>query len=340
MKRLRRYIATFSILFSPWVSFAQFDLSTLLEAGSADAETYLENYTAPLFEGFGYAMNGGWYNTGKVHNLGGFDITITGTAAFFPSKKQWWEFSNDDFQNIELKNSTSTKVPTILGPNIDPDQLDEIRLFDEEGEELIRLSPLTGIGLDESDIPIIKSNALPAPTVQVGIGLIKMTEVKLRWVPNISAVNGSLRFNQFGLGVLHEMTSKALRKTEFPLDLSFLISYGRTFSSIELDESQDQQVSFAIHGATTQFIASKTLSFLTLYSGAGFSGTLTNFNITGNFELSDVGNLVDPISIKTRGISPRINLGARILYAYTSIHVEYVLQEFPLLTIGFGVSIR
>jgi hypothetical protein len=323
----------------PLQLFGQLDLSSLLEAGAKDAETYLENYTAPAFEGFGYAMNGGWYNTGKVHELGGFDLTITGTVAFFPEKKQYWEFNNDDFVNFQLKDQTTARVPTILGPNVDPDELGEIRLLDEQNEELIRISPLTGIGLDESNIPIVSSNAIPAPAVQIGVGLIQMTEIKLRWVPTLNPVEG-VSFNQFGLGILHEMTSKALRSTEFPLDLSLFMSYSRAFASIQLEESLDQHVRFAIHGATAQFIASKTLSFFTLYSSAGFTGTLTNFDVTGQFELSDAGVLTDPISVKTRGLSPRINFGARILYAFTSLHVEYVLQEFPLLTFGLGVSMR
>jgi hypothetical protein len=339
MKRAKNQLLVLA-MFLPWISVAQLNISSLLEAGTGDAEKYLENYTAPLFEGFGYAMNGGWYNTGKVHELGGFDLTITGTVAFFPEKKQWWDFENEDFTNIELSQGSSASVPTILGPNVDPDELTEIRLFDEDREELIRLSPLTGLGLDQSEIPIVSSNVIPAPAIQLGVGLIKMTEVKIRWIPKIEAAGGDVKFNQFGLAVLHEMTSKALRKTEFPLDLSFLISYGRSFASVKIDEVKQQNITFATHGATTQFIVSKTLSFFTLYSGAGFSGTLTNFDVTGTFELSDAGSLTDPITVNTRGISPRINIGARILYAHTSLHVEYVLQEFPLLTTGFGISFR
>ena len=327
-------------LAGPHWLYGQLDLSNLLQAGTKDAETYLENYLAPAFEGFGYAMNGGWYNTGKVHQLGGFDLTITGTAAFFPEKKRWWEFSNGDFTNLQLKDQRTAQVPTILGPNIDPDQVGEIRLLDENGTELIRLSALTGLGLDESGIPIVRSNAIPAPAVQLGVGLIQMTEVKLRWVPTIRAADGAFRFNQFGLGILHELTSDALRKDEFPLDLSLFLSYSRSFAGVLLDEALNQNIRLSIHGATAQFIVSKTLSLFTLYSSAGFTWTTTRFNVLGTFSLSDAGNLVDPIHVKTGGFSPRINFGGRILYAGTSIHLEYVLQEFPLLTMGLGVSIK
>ena len=42
-----------------------------------DGKSLIEAYVSPLANSLGAALNNGWYNTGKPHKLGGFDITIT-----------------------------------------------------------------------------------------------------------------------------------------------------------------------------------------------------------------------------------------------------------------------
>jgi hypothetical protein len=311
----------------------------LLEAGTADAQTYIENYASPLFQGLGSSLNGGWYNTGKPHVLGGFDVTITSTFAFTPTKKEAWTFNNSDFTNIVLVNGESAQVPTLMSPNTDPDFLPELRLINDEDEELVRLSALTGLGLDETNIPLIKSNAVATPMLELGIGLIKRTELKLRWIPNIN-VAGAASFNLFGIGFLHEMTSEERRLKAFPLDFSLFASYSRLHVDAVIDEASNQMMDFSMQGTTIQFIGSKKFSIFDFYTGFGLSGNLTQFNLLGTFDVGEDNQLIDPISIRTFTVSPRYNLGARVLYANVSFHAEYVIQQFQMLTFGFGISIK
>ena len=52
-----------------------------------DAKSLIEAYISPLGNGLGAALNNGWYNTAKPHNLGGFDITITANIVMIPTNK-------------------------------------------------------------------------------------------------------------------------------------------------------------------------------------------------------------------------------------------------------------
>jgi hypothetical protein len=339
MRNTDKYIIAFLIMLS-LNARAQLDIGSLLEAGSSDGSIYLENYLSPAFEGFGYAMNGGWYNTAEPHQLGGFDITLTTTFAYVPKKREYWTFQNSDFSNIQLKNTNSAQVPSILGPNINPDNLDELQLIGNEGEELLRLTPLTGAGLDQSGYPFIQSNAIPAPMLQAGVGLIKKTEVKLRIIPNISVAKDAVKFNMFGIGILHDLTQWTPELFNVPVDISVFAAYSRMTTNIVINKDNNQAADLAVNGTSFQILASKNISFFTIYSGLGFSTSGTRFDVLGRYNLSDDGFVEDPINIKVDGSTPRINLGARFKYSGLALHAEYVLQNFPLITFGIGINYK
>ena len=139
---------------------AQLDLGLLLESGSEDANTYLENYMAPMFRGLGFGLNGGWYNTAKTHKKFGFDLSITMMASKVPEADEFFTFNNSDFKNLYYADGSSVRVPTMFGPNLGADDLPQlsVRDFDDTDgdgditDELIRISAPTGLGLDEGDI--------------------------------------------------------------------------------------------------------------------------------------------------------------------------------------------
>ena len=60
-------------------SFAQPDLpiTSIFADDIAQGEQLIEAYFTPMAESFGAGLNNGWYNTGKPHSLGGFDITFS-----------------------------------------------------------------------------------------------------------------------------------------------------------------------------------------------------------------------------------------------------------------------
>ena len=75
MKRFFKPLLIFCFLAGGYSAKAQLDLGLLLEAGSADANTYLQNYMAPAFIGLGFGMNVELYHTAKPHKTLGYDLT-------------------------------------------------------------------------------------------------------------------------------------------------------------------------------------------------------------------------------------------------------------------------
>ena len=107
--------------------------------------------------------------------------------------------------NVGLTNPNDTrKLPTNFGPNLGTDDLPELRFIDDNGDERIRISTPTGLNIEEvNGVPF---NGVPVPMAQVGIGLFKGTEVKLRHMPEID-FDGEGSFQMFGIGVMHDIKS-------------------------------------------------------------------------------------------------------------------------------------
>ncbi len=72
------------------------DLGNFLATGAEDAQKLFEPYLAPYINGFGASMTGGWYNTAKVHKLGGFDLTVSFNVGIVPKDKQSFDLSKVD----------------------------------------------------------------------------------------------------------------------------------------------------------------------------------------------------------------------------------------------------
>lgn len=322
---------------------AQVDFGTFLEAGVQDANTIMEKYLEPAFIGFGYGINSGWYNTAKPHKLFGIDITPTVTLAMVPSKGEFFTFNESDYQNIRLHpDSPGNQAPTFFGPNLPADDLPLLLYTSNPGtanENTIAISSPTGLGLDE-ELPL---NAVPSGMVQVGIGLIKNTDLKLRIIPKIESEN-EFAFEMFGIGVMHDLKQWVPGFKQLPLDVAAFVGWNRMKATLFLDEDDSrQQAIFTTNGFTLQGLVSKRLSILTLFGGVGIANTKTNFEMLGEYDTdagnfsSDRGELPKFDFVST---GPRINLGFRLKLLILTLHADYAIQKYNTLTLGAGISIR
>ncbi len=331
---LKKYTAIIVLAVIGMQAKAQIDFSTFLEGGVQDANRIMESYLEPAFLGFGYGINSGWYNTAKPHKLLGFDITPTVTMAMIPSDAEFFTFDDAGFTNISLNpNSPTNQAPTLFGPNLPADQLP---LLDyTSGGNTISLTSPTGLGLDE-EIPF---NAVPSGMVQVGIGLVKNTDLKLRIVPTIES-EGEFEFSMFGIGVMHDLKQWIPGFKQLPFDFSGFVGWNRINTTIFLDEDNPDQFSeFSTSGFTLQGIVSKKLAILTLFGGLGFSTTKTNFTLNGTYD-TDAGTFTDPIDFDFTSGGPRINVGMRLKLLILTLHADYAIQKYNTLTLGVGLSIR
>ena len=338
MKKILLILCFVSISIS---GFSQIDLGTFLEGGVDDANTLLEGYMEPAFAGFGYGLNSGWYNTGKPHQLFGFDITATVSLAYVPNAARFFTFNDANYDNVRLSNPADNQLPTIFGPNLDADDIPELTFLDpDNGEEVLRITSPTGLGIDETRLP----NAVPSGMVQLGIGLVKNTELKLRFVPKqtIGDPGEEFKFNLFGIGVMHDIKQWIPGMKLLPFDLSAFLGYTRFKSSFAIDEdSPDQIGELIVSGTTFQVVISKTLAMFTAYGGVGFINSNSDFALKGSYDIeSESAPLVDPVNFEFSSGGARANIGARLKLAVITLHGEYAVQKYNTLTLGFGISFR
>ncbi len=352
---MKKLIILLFVAIAPFVGKAQIDFGSFLEAGTADAEKLLEGYLEPAFLGFGYGINSGWYNTAKPHKLLGFDITPTVTFAFVPSSAELFTIDDSEFTNIEVIGTIDengnigapiNQTPTLFGPNLPNSELPFLRYTSDNGtpgdtsdDTQVDISAPTGLGIKET----IPFNAVPSGMVQVGIGLMKNTELKLRIIPKQEATNDAgeteFEFEMLGVGIMHDLKQWVPGFKQLPIDVSGFIGWNRITTTIALEPSLDQFATFETSSFNLQGLISKKLAVLTLFAGAGVGTTRTTFDLLGEYE-TEAGTFVDPISFDFTSTGPRINLGFRLKLLILTLHADYAIQKYSTLTTGVGISIR
>lgn len=337
---MKRIILTFFagcfLALTPNMTKAQgLDFDSFLEAGIADANLLLQSYLQPAFEGFGFGMNSGWYNTAKPHKFLGFDITASVSLARVPDAKQFFTLPTG-LTNVSLTNPNDTRrLPTIFGPNLGADNLPELRFTNNSGEELIRISTPTGLGIEEDIVPF---NAVPVPMAQVGIGLFKGTEVKLRYIPE-QDFDGDGSVKLFGVGLMHDIKQYLPGEKLLPFDLSVFLGYTSLKASVNIDKDAGQSAEFDASAWTVQGVISKKILFLTAFAGLGYSNYDIDFNMLGTFN-TETTSFTDPIQLAFKNNGIRTNLGLRLKLLFLTVSGEYAIQEYNTLTASVGISIR
>lgn len=348
MKKLLTFFAAVLLFFSSFNLKAQVDIGLLLEGGAQDLNTYLENYMSPLFRGLGFGMNGGWYQTAKPHKTLGFDLSVSMIASQVPDANQFFTFNNSDYTNFFVEGANSAQVPTIMGPNTPADDQIPIRVrdifdFDNDGntqESLYGFGALPGAGWSDSEIGgLLPFNAVPVPMVQLGVGLFKGTDLKVRYIPKY-IIEDQASLELLGFGLMHDITQWLPGEKLFPLSLSVFAGYTGMKTEIFLDKDAGQSMQLEATSFIGQIIASKKLFIFTPYAGIGWAGSNADVTLKGNYTDRNDRVYTDPLKLQYEDSGFRANLGLMIELAVVRFSGEYAIQEYNSVTLGFGISIR
>ena len=338
-----RVIIIFVVLIHTGRLMAQDELDLFLQAGVKDAGLVIQNYLKPVFEGVGYGYTNGWYHTAKAHKTLGFDISVSANVAFVPQSNLTYTFNNTDYTNIKLTNSNSAQLPTILGPHLKSER-PEVTFYND-GEEIVRTTaPPGAINLKEE----IGFNAVPVPMVQAGVGVIKETDLILRFIPPISFGEDAGKVSMFGYGVKHNLGQWVTFLDYSGIDVSVLAGFSNLKVSADLSEEDDPMTSnnqgvFKINGFVLQGIVSKEyINVFTIYGAVGYSRAGSRTQILGTYPIDpDFEQLpVDPIDLKYSNGSMNLTMGLRVRIVALTFSSAFTLQEYPVLSLGLGVSVR
>jgi hypothetical protein len=340
--RFKKVLLLF-IISAPIWAYAQdeTDLENFLEAGPADASKLMSAYLNPVIEGLSYGFNGGWYTTAKAHKTLGFDISVSVNAVFIPSSKNYFRPADLNLDVAQLRPATGN-APTIAGPS-------DVTIYDVDidGDGSYDDGSLEGPeGLDFQET--FKVSGVVAPTAQIGLGIYKNTDLKVRWIPEVES--GSTKIKLFGVGVMHDIKQHIPGIKVLPFDLSVVVAYTNIKGVTPMvdpalppisGDTSPQEMTFNMNAWLFQAIISKKLAIFTFHGGVGYNTIATDSDVLGSYVLPGYPQGVrNPVSLRFKNNSMRLSGGIRLNLGPIYLNGEYTLQEYSTVSVGFGVTVR
>jgi len=357
------FLAVFSLI--SLRAYPQQAVVDFMRGGISDAEKLAHAYMKPLGFGLGAALNAGWFNTARVHNTLGFNVTFTFNTALIPDDYKMFDLSQIAFDNLQLRDPNVFMAPTIAGSQSARPML--------HFSEIIPPVPTPVTILEFASPDGFQVPAVPIPMIRAGIGLPGGFELFGRFVPQINyrGRQGSL----WGVGVKYDLKSLIPIARRAPFwNLSLLGAYSDLNASMDLDlqrnvfpasistplgvipvtggrPSYDNQVfEMNTSGFTINLIASIDIPFLTAFTSLGYASSNTTFGLVGDYPVLNVNpvlrtatiaDFTNPITLEYRNSGEfQFTVGVGFKLALLHLHAAYTLARYPVATAGVGISFR
>ena len=287
-----------------------------------------------------YSSNAGWYNTAKVHKKLGIDLSLRLNASFVPSSEQIFSVTDLDYISTEAIN-----LPTIAGESRQENLIITIPSGENLPEMTTTIKSPKGI---KSRLPL---GAIPAPVLQLGIGIPFDTEIIIRYSPEYHrrGIDMSLK----GIGVKHNLLQYFEPIDKFPLNVSAFASFSKmkidydiqSFSSLE---GSGQVAQFSLNNYNLLLLASLDVLVVNFYGGIGLTGGSSSFKMLGQYDLeyqtqSNIPiqrTLKDPIDMNFKASDFQTTLGAKFKFLIFSAFIDFTFQEYNTLSAGISANFR
>jgi hypothetical protein len=338
-------------------SFGQIsDIGNFFAGGVDDAEELMKGYLGPYFDAFGTSLTGGWYNTAEPHKLGGFDVTATFNTAIVPSIHRNFDVSKLGLTNLVVDPNGADVSPTIAGEKnssttLNYNLLTNPKAFDMPGG---------------TNFPYIGT-----PMLQLGLGLIKDTEIDGRYMPTFS--RGDSKLGMWGIGFKHGLKQWIPFVKRIPvLHLSLQYGYTQLDGSVGFSVTpgdinavdnapsanwDDQRLEWITKSHTGNLIVSANLPVVCFYGGIGIASTKTELGVMGDIPVVDTDPALIPnITVTDNSYvsdltyeftntdgsktKPRYNVGMRLKFAVVTLHADYTYATYSMVSVGLGISFR
>ncbi|MGB2371416.1 MAG: DUF6588 family protein [Flavobacteriales bacterium] len=296
-------------------------------SNTSDATNFLGAYFSPFAESIGAGLNKGWYNTAKPHKLAGFDVSLSLNLITISD-----EAASFDVNSIENFSSASSSTPSILG----------------SGEGAI-INYQNGNVNGQFVMPDqnIEIKAVPIPTLNVGLGLIKGTEINVRYIPTYEydiGFVGKGSVELYGAGIKHDILQWLPLNKFLPFDLSVQGAFSQFNTSFEVEsQSVRQGVDLDIQASTVNLIFSKKFAMITAYGSVGQNFVSSTLNANTNFSLGSTStlNFDFPLEINMPETSEmQASAGVRLQFAIFTLYANQTFSSYPSTSAGIGISFR
>lgn len=332
------------------------DFGQILAGSLPDANRYATEYMRPFAEGEIYNLSRGWYSTARAHKFLGFDISINGQFAIVPPGKENFTFNNADYTSFKLNGgASSATLPTIMGGTTT--QVINVNTTVNGQPVSTSFTAPKGIGEDLKKNISFVPPAAPLPVVQIGLGLIKNTDIKLRYFPKTSF--SDMEIGVFGLAIQHEFSNYLpfIKKVPF-LHLSALAAYSSIDASYKPSfgvsspvQSPNAIAGYKISAFTLQGIASVKFSLLELYTSLGYSKGSSDISLTGNYTVTyntglpipndkATAQLKDPIALNYKAGGLSNTWGIRLNILILKVYADYTFATYNSAGAGIAFAFR
>ena len=324
MKNLTIFLISLTTTFSSAQLFN--DLENVLAATTHDAQKLVDAYVAPLGQSLTYSLNSGWASSAKTHKKFGFDITFGINS---PSVSDNAKSFNIKALNLQELTSSATRANTVFGANSNT-----TFTYTIPGTSITQSLEMPG-GLGDELI----MNSVPAPYLQVGLGLFFETDLIVRYVPKLE--NQGAELGLLGIGFKHNLVQYFGFMDKLPLNISALASYSKMNLEYQLSStSPDQMINYDVDTFTLQAIGSLDFPIISIVGGIGYGNGDIAFNMLGDYSLLYPGTPKDPLSSEKTYTNTHAVIGLQANLLFLKLFANYTLQEFNTLNIGMSLSFR
>ncbi len=329
-------------IFAATSTTAQENLEDLIASGIEDAQRFANGYISPATEGMIHNMANGWIQTAKVKKPLRFDISLVGNVTFVKKEHQSFTVNTAEYNNLKFRDgSTIKEVATAFGEN-DPDILVYSLVRNGEDTEEVEFKLPQGLASINMDI-------MPTAFLQARVGILKGTEIKLRYFPKIDRED--VKVGLVGVGLQHNFTSWMPAEKLFPLDISGLIAYTNVsanydFTNQEIVSGTGQHFQLKLNSWLFQVQASTKLKIINFYGGIGYVSGNSDFNVLGDYKVvagipldETTNQFKDPFTVKTKVSDVRATIGANLRLGFFGLNVDYNLAKYNSASVGlhFGI---
>jgi hypothetical protein len=325
MKMMKKIVLLMVLSFMGWnITYSQEQVTDFLEAGADDASVLADAYLKPYGDMLGKTLNGGWYNTAKVHGLLGFDLTLGVNMAMVPTSDETVDMTSlmsKMSDGWSLQDPSNSIAPTVAG---DMDKTSRPVLEND----VTSFTMPNGSGFDKMAMPVL----------QASVGLPFHTDISLRYVPKMNLGDAG-KIGLYGFALKHSLKDYIPFVKRLPaLQASLLLGYTNLSSEIDVDymSGEDQKLEIDAGGFTSRLLVGVNIPVLAVYAGMGYGSTNSDFDLTGSY--SGLGD--DPISLSYKNNGFDFNAGMRIRLGFFSIHGDYTVGDYSMLTAGLGFNFR
>ena len=215
-------------------------------------------------------------------------------------------------------------------------------------------------------MPEGKTSVIPAPQLQLTVGILQNTDVTLRAIPKIKLGDDIGSVSMIGFGIKHDIMQDFAGGAGklIPFNLAIALGYTRLNMDIPLDvqpeagsvpapgsqsaDFSNQHIDGHFNAFQIQAIISKKITAFTPFFALGYNTSKTKASTIGNYPINTgeiagqnyYETFTNPINIKQTSINGlSADLGFQLELSYFRFYASYSAAEYQSVNAGIGFGI-